>query len=573
MTYLVVVNELSVFRLAWLALGRRRAAALTVDPLIPFLRGALQRISDVLARRLTGGAEFSDIVEDYETMSRSYLLTDVFPRCEAWIERHFGFEELDAEGFEYAFPFRKVTVNRLQWHFGLFWVLHEIRRRLPDRAFTVIGIDSETVVFYRAFHGAPDGLRFEPAPTPPVNALLSLTVTALALFRIGRWLAWRPPEPVPVLLGFDAISSPRHYTVLKEVVDTESQALGVFRNIFDYRRDREWFAPFRTCPPFDGVLGPVAAWETLRLVLGRGIMVWRRFRGLSPALFFAVAKFPLIQATYRALMEKYRFAYFFGRDDYNVEHVFRAWELRRRGGVSLGINHGSPYSSTVVPMYRYNDFDIYYVFGEDIYRKYYLDKWSDSVRIKAVGAFGLTREQLERTGRPRPPDIAFFIKPKFDGPGIVDALFEVARAFPDRTVYVKLKNNNLDSFSPENRARFFADKPDNLVLTENSADAMYLEVRYAISTPSTVVFEAIQFNLVSFCYDTYPDDVPLHFREYPDLCHKTVGGIIERIRDIEAGRRTYPRQSYAGLVDLSGRNVFDVIRADLGLPPKQMAPA
>ena len=574
MTYLVVVNELSLFRLAWFALWRRRAVALTVDPLFPFLRTVLQRIADVLSRRLTGSDEFSDLVEDYETLSRSYLLTDVFPRCEPWIEKYFGFEEMDREGFEYAFPFRKVTVNRVQWHFGLFWIVDEIRRRLPDGAFTVIGIDSETVDFYQAFHGTPDGFRFAPnrSPRVTVNAILSLVTMGLALVRIGRWFTLRPAPPQPILLGVDAIASGRHYRMLKEVVDTESQVLAVFRNRSDYRENREWFAPFPTCPPFSGILDPAQALDSVCFVLARGLALWRRFSGLSPAHFFAVAKFPLIQLNNRALMEKYQFANFFGRDDYNVEHVFRAWELRRRGGVSLGINHGTPYSSTVVPMYRYNDFDIYYVYGEDIYRKNYLDKWSDSVRIKSVGAFGLTREQLQRTGLPRPPDIAFFVKPQFDGPEIVDALFEVARAFPDRTTYLKLKNNNVDSFSPEQKARFFADKPDNLILTENSADALYLEVRYAISTPSTVVFEAIQFNLVSFCYDTYPEDTPLQFREYPHLCYKTVGGIIKQIRDIEAGTWAYPRQSYGGLVDLSGQNVFDTIRADLGLPPKQPVP-
>ena len=463
--------------------------------------------------------------------------------------------------------------------FGHYHAIDAAAKEFPGHELVVYGFDAEIIEFHKVCHGTVDGLRFVPAVLPrrTVNLVLSLVVVVVALQRIIRWITFKPADPEPVLLGVDLIRDTRLYSMLEDVADEPSQVLGVYRNAAEEIQDRDWWLPYPSCRFLDGFLRPRQAVRAAKETITREVALWRRFGRLDPRHFFAIAKFPLIEVMYRALMEKHRFAYFLGRDDYNAEHMFRTWELRRRGGVSLGINHGAPYNPPLYPVYRYIDFDIYYAFGEDIYRKYYAHKWPDSVQIKAVGAFGMRRVEMEALAKPRPDDLIFFVKLMFDGPTILDDIFKVARAFPHRTVYMKIKRLDVANYFDRKvdgkmalRDRFFAEKPDNVVFTEEHSYSLLCRASIAISTPSTVVFEAIQFDLKSFCYDNYREDEPFQFREYADLCYRDIDEIIDRISAIDAGTWRYPRESFAGLIDISGRNIFDVIRADIGLPP--MAP-
>jgi hypothetical protein len=571
MTSLIVLNESTLFGVLWNMVRRRPVHVLTVAPWVPFLRGPFRRLADAVSRRLPDPADkaLTEALANFDDIAIRWSWTNVFAHSEPWIEARHGFADIDAEAFEYGLPFKDVTINHHTWYFSVFRAAIELMEQFPDRQFEVVGIDDEAVDFFTACHGMAAAPGFRPSRPPKalINALLSFATTAVACGRIGRWLSLRPPPPIDVHLGVDAIRDVRLYTMLEDVVDDPDQVLCVFRNDEEYSRDHAWFAPFPTCLPFDGVLAPAQAIAAIGHVLATGWALWRRFRHLSPRHFFSLAKFPLVEVTYWALMQKYRFAYFFGRDDYNVEHIFRTWELRRRGGVSLGINHGAPYNPPLFPIYRYIDFDIYYAFGEDIYRNYYAEKWPSTVAIKAVGAFGMRRVMIESLNASRPPDIVVFVKPLIDGIDIIDSAIDVANAFPDRTIYMKIKKNDVRFFDDEARRRYVDERPDNLVFTEERAYDLMCKATYAISTPSTVVFEAIQFGLVSLCFDNFSPDLPFHFREYPDLCHRRIEDIIDRIQGVESGTWRYPCEAYAGLVDLSGSNIFDVIRGDIGLPP------
>jgi len=398
-----------------------------------------------------------------------------------------------------------------------------------------------------------------------------MMVTVVAVCRILRWIAWRQPAPMPVRLGIDIIGSRRLCTLVGELVDEPNDVMCVGRNVFEYEREveRRWFAPFPVCSPVDGVMGPIAAIRAFVFILGQSARLWWRLGRLAPAHYMAAAKFPLIQITYRALFSKYRFANFLGRDDYNVEHIFRTWELRRIGGVSLGLNHSTPYFPIIYSIFRCIEFDIFYVFGEDICRKYYADEWPERMRIAPVGTFGMLHADLMiAASQPKPPDIAFFVKPRFEGLDPIEAVFAVARAFPDRTVYMKMKNRHRDGLDDGTEEAISRSLPANVRFTDETAETLSLKARYVISTPSTIVFEAIQYHCISFCYDVLPETTPLHFREYPDLCYRQIESIIDRINDIENGDWEFPRQSFNGLIELSGVNVFDAIRAEIGLPPK-----
>jgi len=269
---------------------------------------------------------------------------------------------------------------------------------------------------------------------------------------------------------------------------------------------------------------------------------------------------------YDGLCAKYRFASFYGRDDYNVEHIFRSRAIRAQGGRSLGISHGTSYFPLVEPVWRYIDFDVYYVFGRDIIEKYYRSKWPTGVEIKAVGTLVMTRDMLPRIGGQYSPDIVVYMKPWLDGAGFLADVFTLARAFPDRTVYIKVKPNSEYKFSASSFEDDLEARPKNIVPTVEDSYELSLKHRYSVQGASTMVFESIQLGQVVFCLDHYAEDMPYQYREYPELNHRSIDAIIERIRGIEAGTWTYPRDAYKGLVDVEGDNLFEIIRADIGLP-------
>lgn len=573
MIHLVVLNELSLFALLALAAGRRSVHVLAVAPWLPFLRPPLAAVAAFLRRRrlLPADAAVETFLAYQDRLAPGWKTTDVYRRAEPWLERRFGFAALDAEGYAYGFPFKNVTVNHFQWHLGLFYVIAETARRFPDRTIQVVGFDAETVAFHAACHGPVPGFGAAswPVPRALLNAVLTLAVLGLALRRVAGWVRPAKPHPVPVLLGVDLIGDYRILTMLGEVADHPSQVLGVFRNAGQAVERRDWIRPYPSCLPHDGALGPGDALATLAMVAGRGFALWRRFRRLAPRHFLGVAKFPLIEATYRAMMEKYRFAHFLGRDDYNVDHIFRSMELRRRGGVSMGISHGTGYD--VEPSWRYLDFDVYYTIGEGYFRDLYLERWPAGTRLQAVGGFGMSGEQRRRAAAPKPDDIIFFIKLFIEGEAVVDAVRDLARAFPERTVYMKLKGSELRGLDDNRRARLTADLPANVVFTTERPGELLLRARYAVSTPSTVVLEAIEAHCITFCYDVLPEETPFHFRQFPGLCHRSVEDIAGRIRAVEAGEWSYPRRAYADLVDLSERDAFAAIRADIGLAPRPAA--
>ena len=193
------------------------------------------------------------------------------------------------------------------------------------------------------------------------------------------------------------------------------------------------------------------------------------------------------------------------------------------------------------------------------------------MRVKAVGSYGMSRDQLLQLQHPRPRNIICFIKHSFQDDATFAALPAIAAAFPERLVYVKAKQQKGGAFRAK-LDRMFEVGPMNLVETNENSYELLLKAQYSLSDPSSLVVEAIQFGLVSFALITDARWYKLYFRDFPHLCLTSAEAAIERIRAIERGAWTYPRSSYEPLTDLSGRVIWDVIREDMGLRAKEPQP-
>jgi hypothetical protein len=307
--------------------------------------------------------------------------------------------------------------------------------------------------------------------------------------------------------------------------------------------------------------------------LKNGAALFAKSFSLPPDFYRPFAAVPWKRLVYRALFNIVRPKFYWGRDDYNVDHIMRAQELRRVGGVSVSRMHGLPSIVPFTHQSRHLDFDIYYMHGTGQYESYYRHKWPVTMRMRPVGSFGLTRDELMALDADCPRDIAFILGPSFHEDVVIAAATEIARAFPDRTVWINTKGGYRDrgTFGPKFQ-RLAADGPPNIKEFRGRTYELFFKAHYWMSESSTLIAEAIQFGRVGLCLD--PDDrfKFLYYRQFPSLLVRSAQEAISRIRDLEDGSAIYARRDFAPIIDLSGRVCWDEIRMDLGLSPKSAGP-
>ncbi len=304
-------------------------------------------------------------------------------------------------------------------------------------------------------------------------------------------------------------------------------------------------------------------------LLGDVAWIWKSARRFDPALFGRIVTIAAKRAMYKAFFMRFRPRFYWGRDDYSVEHLVRNRELRAIGGISMGANHGLPLN-TFAAAWREVDFDIYYTYGTHLHDAYFHKTWAPDVTIKPVGTLQMKREHRARLDAPRPRDVAFF--PVVVGPfeQIFHEAFKVARHFPDRRMIVKMKPGRHDHYQ-KTYAALMAEAPDNVEMySDTDPYELLLSVSYGICF-TTLVAEALQFRVKTFNLDMDPRLDRQYYRHFPRLTVANGDEIISRIEAIESGEEAYEFSQYGSLIRIDGPDPFDVIRGDIGLPPN--APA
>ena len=292
--------------------------------------------------------------------------------------------------------------------------------------------------------------------------------------------------------------------------------------------------------------------------------LYRKLWQLDPILYWQIVKLPYRRILYRGLFNLYRFKNFWGRDDYNVEHIIRTQELRKIGCHHFGTLHGQPAEPPILPQLRYILFDTYYIFGTDWHKRYNTATWPTEMKVKAVGSFALTRQKLKQLQYPRPDDIASFIKESFQSAETLKAIIHVAKAFPDKQVYLKPKG------VPQGQFKKLIDEhlsfgPNNIIQTQEDSYEILLKTNFCLSDPSTLVAEAAQFGLASYCLAFSSEWKSLYWRRFPGLCPESAEEIISNIKAISNGTARYPIERYCDLINLTGEIIWDTVLTDMGL--------
>jgi len=566
------LTEGTLLRLLWRSLRRQATCIVDVRSLF---RGAATGHLDAVVRRLKRWGKISTLEERHPDLVHHanigdlMRLTDVFFESEAWLETYLEFPKADERFGRYALAYRHACSNIAFRRFG---VAHTVKNVL-DGGVTqrVAGGDRFDDEFCRFRFGQSRGLGADFVLGRWIaNLGIAVGVTVVTAWSILRALRLNPPEPESAFLGSEYQSS-HDPLVWDEVVDERGQLIVVARNRAQYAEFCKALAPARrVCRHDDGVYSLAGGWAALVEATRDGCRLFRSAGGLPCDFFRALIVLPYRRMMFRALFNRYRFRYFWARDEYNSDHMMRSQELRRAGGIAMGIMHGIPSVCTVLHQLRYVDFDIYYVLGWDQVERYYRRTWPAHMRVRAIGSHGITRDLLSRLDEPGGNNVACFLGPSFHEDAILDAVVEMARALPERTVFINVKKpryltGSFGAALEKIRAMGVA----NVEFDSGNSYELLLRCRYVVCESSTLIAEALQFNRIGLALDPDARFKAHYYRRFPDICVASGAEAASRVRAYEAGSWSQQQHAYKRLIEMNPRVVWDIIREDFGLPPRE----
>lgn len=550
----------------WAVLRRRPVIVAGVNPILPPLHGIF---SGVLRWAMAKGRA-RDLFDEAECLTRLkehaalIHMKDFFVRSENWMNRRFRFANVD-DADPNGMAYKHTVCNYLNRKYLVVEALRVAQVELGVKADSIRGIDPDLA----SLHGALFGNLAAPHPagrfTPSrlINAILALSMAALTI-------AWAVSRLRPffrtggrVFFAADCIWDRRDMDLYHEMSEGGRVLL--------VRRTKAFVVPeegrgFETCLPNEGWFRLADLPVVFGLALGESLHLYLRHGWTWPSLFFKVAALVHKRVVLRAFFRRWPADNYYARDDYNAEHILRRQEIHRVGGRSLGVMHAIPGVAIIQPMWRYLNFDIYYLCSRAVYESYYKPTWAPDMTVRATGSFGVTRSMLAGRDDRRSEDIGVMVNIVVDQPELVRIVRALAKAFPDRRILLQMppKTRRLARTEPVIAA--CRKNRHNVEHFEGNAYALFERAGIIFSDPSTVIGEAIQLGLTTFCLDLIPGHEETIFRNYPGLCVTQAEEAVARVRGVEDGTLRYPRSSLESLIDLSDRHILDVIRADVGLP-------
>jgi len=570
MSHLFIVTELSVFRLCLSAFLGRRILILEIEPFLPMTKGGLNGLVALLIRANKAVWAIDTVPElrRVKEFPRRTLLYNVLGIIEPWQNKYFETTEGDGGKGDYVMANKQAISNYVEGKHVALLVLREIFKQPKDGAFQCIGFPADTFAAGEFFCGR--SLPGTPARIPSrlVNAIQFSVGLSISLwwmishFRLGN------AEPENFFFAADFIGDKRDLFLYRELEDGGNMLLVARRPGLASPLAGE-LSGFTFCGNADGFLGLKDLFPMLKMIVRDEWRVLRRFNKVNPPLFRRFTALPHRRLLYRGLFKRFRPKIFWGRDQYNEDHIIRRQELNAVGGQSWGVNTGTLNWTILIPSNHYVSYDRYFVFGRGKYKKYYGHTWAQDMELVPSGTFSAERAYYARRFDQRPKDIAVFAGAFIGEPEMVHLVRGLAEAFLDRKIILQVKPR----FKPFSWAEEFIAECqkglENVEYTEDSVYEIFLNTRYGISDPSSVVVEAMQFGMISFAFDLPHVQIATVDREYPGLVVESAEQAIGRIRAIEAGEWRYPIEEYGDVVDMSGMVFFDRVRHDMGLPPKE----
>lgn len=545
----------------------RRPHLLAIEPLLPPFAGLLQRIADWSLRsgRARWAVELAPEWQDFWNYDRRFHFHEASKRYEPWQERHYDFAAAGRAGEPYAYGYKLIIANSLFPWLKQFHVANAIAGR--DLRTRFHGLSADFLAMAADYLGADfrmGSVRPMPTPRRAMNLLITLSMMAAGLVAMLRRLR-RRVTPEPVFFAGDYLGDNRDLALYAEMAEG-GRVLVVARNA----ESQDAFARspaagiYRVVLTGDGHLLANDLPGCLALTFIDVFRLFRCFGRLPPHLYWRIAAMPVKRLLTRALFRRFPARFFWGRDDYNVEHVLRRPELHRVGGTSLGVCHAVPTNfCSLIAMWRYISFDIYYTAGNGLVRPY-LDTWATDMTLRSAGSFGVSRADV-RVDWPQGEAILIAARVAWNEPELPRLIRAAAQAFPDCEVLVQIKPGYVAD-STAMVEGWIKDLP-NVTHVAAPIYELLRRCKVLVSDVSTLIAESIQLGIPTYFADITPLEYSV-FRELPGLARRNAEEVVEALADLESGRVAYPWLDYMKRMDLTPRvMIYDLVREDVGLPP------
>jgi len=570
--YLVSLNEITLFRFLALILFKKNVKVLRIAPFMLMANGLLSSLVErcIRAGKTDYAVKLTPELQLYWDFERRFYFQEIFKKYEPWQDQYYGFHSLRINSDQsYGYAFKKITSSYTFWKVIEIFILDAITTKYPPNELKVYGLLADTKELGRSLFGPSFAKNIRTMVYPrfllnPIFVVLSWAFTTVWLLSRTRFTV----RQSKCAFIFDTMMDGREYQLLKEISDMGSCVLidrfPNFPAVNPFPKELDSVLHKRT----DGLFSIFSAIRGLGLATIDILNIARRYWRFPPALFFETLSFPYKRLLVRGMLNRYHPEAFVGRDEYNVDHVLRRIELKKRGIKSIGIGNGLfPCFSSLAPNARYVSYDIYYLEAAPLFEQY-RDTWAPDMECKTLGGYSLPREKLMSNTGGRGESILFTMRVAWSQPEMIRMIRSVAKAFPDRKVYLQLKKGFV---SEEDTARLIKECGKELPNFSYTTDDVYdlLSIsKYHISDISTFVAEAIRFGMFTFLADILEMEFNC-FRQFPNLCTKTAEDLVQKLKALENGEAEYPREAYFELLGYKAGEIgYDILRQDLNLAPK-----
>ena len=568
MMHLISLNELVLPKFIFLTLLGKNVKILRVAPIFPKMLGLLQRAADkaIAANRAQYAVELAPELKLYWQFDRRFYFQEVFKKYEPWQNRYYGFERHEVENDPvYGYGFKQMTCSYTFWKVIEIYLLDSICRNPEIGDFKVHGVMEDTIAMGRDHFG--DGFAPHVSSLVYPRIVLNAGLVMLAMLFTLSWVVRRIRPSINVEkvdVAFDRMGDNREYELFKEI-----SPAGKFVLIERFPHGNPASLPdcldYKSCLRTDGLFTPLGA---VQAVIGSTTDIFRlafRHKKTPPRLFYEMLTLPYKRLLVRGLINRFRPGIFIGRDEYNVDHVMRRAELNAHGVKSIGLSNALfPCFSKLAPNVRYVSFDTYYVYAAPLFVQYH-NTWANDMRVRTMGGYSVPREKLISQAGPDGENILFTIRVAWDRPEMVSMVRAVAKAFPERKVVLQFKTGFVSEDDTERLVRECGEGLDNFEHTTDDVYALLPRAKYHISDNSTFLVEAIRFGMMTFLADLIDQEFNC-YRLFPGMTAKTAEELVGKLKAIESGEATYPRQEYFELLGYKQGEVgFDLLREEIGI--------
>jgi hypothetical protein len=562
------INEFTIWRFFVQVLFRREIYILKVQPFFPPIKQLLQPVVNWSLK--TGRAQklidcFPSLISDWENPDEG-MRHDTFRKIEPWQDNAFCFEQF-TDLDPYGRAYKHLVCNYLWNNYPLIFPLNALFKNPAYEKCKIFGISKDVIGILGAYFGRKIETNIQPERIPNrfLNSFISVIITLYAI----AWILTRVRpfvKPQDVYFGADFQGDYRDEILYNELKDVAPLLIiPRFTHI-----PESWKSTLKgktICMPNKGAFTPLAALKAMLMVIRDGFSLYLRHRDRYPRLFYDIASLPYRRALIQGVFNYFHPQYFYGRDDYQVEHILRYQELKKIGGKSIGINHGISAICHLIPAWRYIQFDTYFVHGQRL-SDLQKGKWAPEMKILPVGGFGFSREQLTKTRVPS-KIILFMIRYFINNPEFVSMISAVAKEFPEYTIQLQVKRGYAHDRYISALRDAVTQKFPNVVYTTVNVYELIPKAAYVLADASTVVAEAIQLDIPTQMLDVLPEHETCVYRQFPDLCRTNTKDLVDTLKALESGKKTFSRNAFEELVDVSDNIIFDQIRQEIGLSPKK----